>query len=151
MNANPKGIVHIACGEADCQLRSVTVAVAEVTIAEPMFIPVPSELPTPRHVAIVDRSSGNRIVTAIALARPATSESFARRADHRPPYGPTPFCESRCVLQAVLGGSGTADTKFPLGVDLGEGQSGDESPHSKNPRTPRLRAGRYKAGHDLGG
>ncbi len=26
---------------------------------------------------------------------------------------------------------GTGDSKYPIDVDLGEGQSGDESPHSK--------------------
>jgi len=53
----------------------------------------------------VDRNSGNRVATAIALFRPANP--WILRSTSRPPYGPTPFCESRCVLQAVLGGSGT--------------------------------------------
>ena len=33
-------------------------------------------------------------------------------------------------MQDVLGSSRTGDVKFPVGVDFGEGQSGDESPHS---------------------
>ena len=34
-------------------------------------------------------------------------------------------------MQDVLGSTRTGDAKFPVGVDFGEGQSGDESPHSK--------------------
>ncbi len=38
---------------------------------------------------------------------------------------------SRCAVQDALGSIGTGDLRFSVGVDLGEGQSGDESPHSK--------------------
>ena len=38
---------------------------------------------------------------------------------------------SRCAMQDVLGSIRTGDVRFSVGVDFGEGQSGDESPHSK--------------------
>ena len=34
-------------------------------------------------------------------------------------------------MQVVLGSIRTGDVQFPVGADFGEGQSGDESPHSK--------------------
>jgi len=37
---------------------------------------------------------------------------------------------SRCAMQDVLGSIRTGGVQFPVGVDFGEGQSGDESPHS---------------------
>ena len=38
---------------------------------------------------------------------------------------------SRCAVQDVFGSIRIGDLKFPLGAYFGEGQSGDESPHSK--------------------
>ncbi len=38
---------------------------------------------------------------------------------------------SRCAMQDVLELTRTGDVRFSVGVDFGEGQSGDESPHSK--------------------
>jgi hypothetical protein len=38
---------------------------------------------------------------------------------------------SRSPVQGVLASIHAGDEKFPLGVGLGEGPSGDESPHSK--------------------
>ncbi len=62
---------------------SSAVAVAEITVAEPMIIPVPSELPTQRHIEIVDRNSGNRVVTAIELLNPANKEEGLGRQAYR--------------------------------------------------------------------
>ncbi len=60
------------------------VAVAEAAIAEPLIVPVPSELPTQRHVEIVDRNSGNRVVTAIELLSPVNKvEGLGRQAYRR--------------------------------------------------------------------
>ena len=42
-----------------------------VAVAEPVIIPFPDELPTKRHIEIVDRNSGNRVVTVIELLSPA--------------------------------------------------------------------------------
>ncbi|MEZ6153739.1 MAG: DUF4058 family protein [Pirellulaceae bacterium] len=62
---------------------SSAVAIAEATVAEPLIIPVPSELPTQRHIEIVDRSSGNRVVTAIELLSPVNKEDGLGRQAYR--------------------------------------------------------------------
>ncbi len=41
-----------------------------VAVAEPCLVPMLDELPTDRHVEIVDRGSGNRVITAIELLSP---------------------------------------------------------------------------------
>ena len=40
-------------------------------VAEPCVVVLPSELRTERHIEIIDRNSGNRVVTAIELLSPA--------------------------------------------------------------------------------
>ncbi len=62
---------------------SSAVGIAEANVAEPMIIPVPSELPTQRHIEIVDRSSGNRVVTAIELLSPVNKEERLGRQAYR--------------------------------------------------------------------
>ena len=44
---------------------------SNVAIAEPCVVVLPSELRTERHIEIIDRNSGNRVVTAIELLSPA--------------------------------------------------------------------------------
>ena len=44
---------------------------SNVAIAEPCVVALPSELRTERHIEIIDRNSGNRVVTAIELLSPA--------------------------------------------------------------------------------
>jgi len=46
-------------------------AQSDITIAEPCVVPLPSELRTARHIEIIDRNSGNRVLTAIELLSPA--------------------------------------------------------------------------------
>ena len=65
------------------ETQSSTVAVANAIIAEPTIIPLPSEQPTQRHIAIVDLNSGNRVVTAIELLSPANKQGEAGRSDYR--------------------------------------------------------------------
>ena len=43
---------------------------SDVAVAEPCIVPLPSELRTERHIEIIDRNSGNRVVTAIELLSP---------------------------------------------------------------------------------
>ena len=49
------------------------------TVAEPCVVALPSELPTERHIEIIDRNSGNRVVTAIKLLNPANKCKGAGR------------------------------------------------------------------------
>lgn len=51
----------------------VAVAVAQTTAmaAEPIVVAISSERRTQRHIEIIDRNSGNRVVTAIELLSPA--------------------------------------------------------------------------------
>jgi len=46
-------------------------ALSNVAIAEPCVVPLPSERRTGRHIEIIDRNSGNRVLTAIELLSPA--------------------------------------------------------------------------------
>lgn len=52
-------------------------ATSHVAVAEPILIPLPDELPTHRHIEIIDRNSGNRVVTVIELLSPANKTSKA--------------------------------------------------------------------------
>ncbi len=65
------------------QTQSSAVAVADAIVAEPTIIPIPSEQPTQRHIAIVDLNSGNRVVTAIELLSPANKQEEAGRSAYR--------------------------------------------------------------------
>lgn len=62
---------------------SSALAVAETAVAEPMIIPVPSDVPTQRHIEIVDRNSGNRVVTAIELLSPVNKQEGLGRQAYR--------------------------------------------------------------------
>lgn len=42
-----------------------TIATNAIAVAEPCIVTLPSEPPTERHIEIIDRNSGNRVVTAI--------------------------------------------------------------------------------------
>lgn len=44
---------------------------SNTAVAEPCVVALPSELRTERHIEIIDRNSGNRVVTAIELLSPA--------------------------------------------------------------------------------
>ena len=61
----------------------VALAVADAVIVEPTIIPLPSELPTQRHIEIVDLNSGNRVVTAIELLSPANKQEETGRSAYR--------------------------------------------------------------------
>ena len=54
-----------------------------VAVAEPILIPLLDEPPTERHIEIVDRASGNRVVTAIELLSPANKLGQEGREAYR--------------------------------------------------------------------
>jgi hypothetical protein len=58
-------------------------APASITVAEPCIVPLPDEWPTQRHIEIIDRNSGNRVVTAIELLSPANKVREAGRRTYR--------------------------------------------------------------------
>lgn len=62
-------------------------ATGGVALAEPCLIPLADESPTLRHIEIVDRGSGNRVVTAIELLSPANKGGPAGRKAYREKQG----------------------------------------------------------------
>ena len=61
--------VHVA--ERPEQSFPAGLALSNTAVAEPCVVALPSELRTERHIEIIDRNSGNRVVTAIELLSPA--------------------------------------------------------------------------------
>ena len=61
--------VHVA--ERPEQSFPAGLTQSNVAVAEPCVVALPSELRTERHIEIIDRNSGNRVVTAIELLSPA--------------------------------------------------------------------------------
>lgn len=57
--------------------------VMEPTVAEPSIIPLPGEQVTTRHLEIVDKNSGNRVVTAIELLSPTNKTEESGRHAYR--------------------------------------------------------------------
>lgn len=53
------------------------------TAAEPLFIPSPDEPPTERHIEIIDRNSGHRVVTVIELLSPSNKVGEEGRRAYR--------------------------------------------------------------------
>jgi hypothetical protein len=54
-------------------------AASGVAVAEPCLVPVVDELPTPRHIEIVEPGNANRVVTALELLSPANKIGEAGR------------------------------------------------------------------------
>lgn len=77
---------HIVEEPTDTSTGNLAIALAQSTItaAQPTVISLGSELRTQRHIEIIDRNSGSRVVTAIELLSPANkcSES-GRKAYHQ--------------------------------------------------------------------
>lgn len=69
--------------EAEPLAASPHKTVANVMLAEPMIIALPNEIRKQRHLEIIDRNSGMRVVTAIELLSPTNKRSEAGRRMYR--------------------------------------------------------------------
>jgi hypothetical protein len=56
---------------------------SDVVVAEPCVVVLPSEPRTERHIEIIDRNSGNQVVTAVELLSPANKSNEAGREAYR--------------------------------------------------------------------
>ena len=61
----------VAVVEQPEQSRPFGQTQSNAAVAEPCVVALPSELRTERHIEIIDRNSGNRVVTAIELLSPS--------------------------------------------------------------------------------
>jgi len=73
----------VKVSERETFLDTVFSVATDVAVAEPVLVPVPNETQTLRHIEIVDRNSGNRVVTAIELLSPSNKVDEAGRNAYR--------------------------------------------------------------------
>ncbi len=64
-------------------LETASAVATGIAVAEPLLVPLPSETLTQRHIEIVDKNSGNRVVTAIELLSPSNKVDEAGRNAYR--------------------------------------------------------------------
>ena len=62
---------HVVEEQVDTSAGNVAIAVVQSTATQPMLVSLGSEHRTQRHIEIIDRNSGGRVVTAIELLSPA--------------------------------------------------------------------------------
>ena len=77
---------HVVEEQFDTSTGNVAIAVAQSTAiaTQPMLVSLGSEHRTQRHIEIIDRNSGGRVVTAIELLSPANKCSeLGRKAYHQ--------------------------------------------------------------------
>lgn len=75
---------HVVEEQFETSTGNVAIAVAQSAATQPTLVSLGSEHRTQRHIEIIDRNSGGRVVTAIDLLSPANKSSeLGRKADQK--------------------------------------------------------------------